>query len=732
MDNENLKGKVMSNFIWRLGERYFAQIVQFIVSIVLARILLPEVYGTVALITVFITILQVFIDSGLGNALIQKKDVDDVDFSTVFYFNLLMCSLLYLLIFFLAPLIAKFYNNESLTPIIRVLSVSLVISGLKNVQQAYISRNFQFKKFFWATLGGTIVSAFVGIFLALKGFGVWALVAQNLTNLCIDTLILWIIVKWRPKLVFSKSRLKVLFSYGSKLLGSSLIDTVYINFRKLIIGKKYSSSDLAFYEQGEKFPVVIVSNVNASIDSVLLPAMSKQQDDRVQVKNMTRRAIKTSTFIMAPLMIGLAVVAQGVVRLVLTDKWLFCVPFLQIFCIEYMFYPVHTANLNAIKALGRSDTFFKLEIIKKIVGITVLLISMHISVLAIALSTILTSIISILINSFPNKKYINYSLFEQLKDIFNNLYLALIMGVCVWLISFIPMNYILLLFIQIIVGIVIYFTLSLIFKNESFNYIIGIVKNYFKRKDKNIEGEKMEKTLDKKTIKVGIMQPYFCPYIGYFQLMNAVDKYVVYDDVNFIKGGWINRNRILLNGEPHFINIPMLGASPNKLINEVGINNQEVLVGKNLKLLEAAYKKAPYFNDVYPLLKEIFEFKTDTIEKFIFNSFKVINNYLDIKTELIMSSTLDKDNSLRAQDKVLAICKLLNATDYYNAVGGQELYSFEDFKEKDINLHFVKTQEIIYKQFNNEFQSNLSIIDVMMFNSKEEIKQLLNKYELIS
>lgn len=728
MENENLKEKVMSNFIWRLGERYFAQIVQFIVSIVLARILMPEVYGTVALITVFITILQVFIDSGLGNALIQKKDADDVDFSTVFYFNLIMCSFLYLLIFLFAPVIANFYNNSSLTPVIRVLSISLIISGLKNVQQAYISRNFQFKKFFWATLGGTIISAFVGILLAIKGYGVWALVGQNLTNLFIDTLLLWITVKWRPKFAFSYKRLKGLFGYGSKLLASSLLDTTYTNLRKLIVGKKYSSSDLGYYEQGEKFPVVIVSNVNTAIDSVLLPAMSKEQDNKEQIKSMTRRAIKTGTFVISPLMIGLAVVASGVVRLVLTEKWLFCVPFLQIFCIEYLFYPIHTANLNAIKAIGRSDTFLWLEVIKKVMGVTVLLISMQISVLAIAISTIFTSIVSIVINSFPNKKYINYSLWEQVKDIFSNLYIAIIMGLCVWLISLIPMNYILLMFIQVISGIIIYFDLAFLLKNESLNYIIKIIKNYKNKKMKK------EKSMHEKTecVKVGIMQPYFCPYIGYFQLMNAVDKYVVYDDVNFIKGGWINRNRILLNGEPHFINIPMLGASPNKLINEVGVNNQEVLVTKNLKLLESAYKKAPYYNDVYPLLKEILEYKTDTIEKFIFNSFKIINNYLDIETELIMSSTIKKDNSLKAEEKVIEICKILNATDYYNAIGGQDLYSFEDFEKNNILLHFVKTRDLKYAQFNNEFQSNLSIIDVMMFNSKEEVKKMLNEFDLIN
>lgn len=724
-----LKEKVFSNFIWKACERYLSSIVQFIVSIVLARILMPEIYGTIALINVFIAILQVFIDSGLGNALIQKKDADDTDFSTVFYFNIVLCVGLYIIVFLLAPIIAKFYNNLSLTAVIRVLSLTLIISGLKNVQQAYISRTLQFKKFFWATFCGIMISAIVGITMALKGYGVWALVAQNLTNQFIDTLILWIIVKWRPTKKFSKKRFGGLFNFGSKLLASSLLDTGYINLRKLVIGKKFSSSDLAYYEQGEKLPSVLVSNINSSINSVLLPTMSKEQEDKKRVKDMTRRAIKTSTYVMSPIMLGLAVVAPHVIKLILTDKWLFCVPFMQIFCIEYLFYPIHTANLNAINAIGKSGTFFKLEVVKKAIGLIVLLISMQFGVIAIATGTILTSISSLIINTLPNKKYINYSLWEQLKDIFSSMFIALLMSICVWGLSFIKINYILLLFIQVIIGIVVYILLSLLFKNETFYYLMGILRNFFKKK---IRGEKEKMPNEKKEIKVGIMQPYFVPYIGYFQLMNAVDKYVVYDDVNFIKGGWINRNRILLNGEPHFINIPMVGASPNKLINEVGVNQSPVLSNKTLKLIESAYKKAPYFDDVYPLLKEMVEYKADTIEKYIYHSFQVINKYLGINTELILSSTIEKNNNLKAQDKVIEICKILGATDYYNAVGGQELYSFEEFQQNGLRLHFVKTNDISYKQFNNEFQPNLSIIDVMMFNGVEKIKNLLDSFELIS
>lgn len=328
---------VFKNLIWRFLERSGAQLVSFIVSIVLARILLPEDYGLIALVTVFTTILQVFVDSGLGTALIQKHNADDLDFSSVFYFNFAVCILLYIGMFVASPFIASFYENDSLTPIIRVISLTIVISGVKGIQQSYVSRNMLFKRFFFATLGGTIFSAFLGIWMAYMGYGVWALVAQQLSNTTIDTLILWITVKWRPKKMFSWTRLKGLLSFGWKMLVSSLLETTYQDLRSLIIGKMYSSSDLAYYNRGRQFPSLIVTNINSSIDSVLLPTMANVQDDRTVVKMMTRRSIKISTYIMAPMMVGLACCSESLVRLLLTDKWIECVPYVRIFCITYMF-----------------------------------------------------------------------------------------------------------------------------------------------------------------------------------------------------------------------------------------------------------------------------------------------------------------------------------------------------------------------------------------------------------
>lgn len=479
---ENVKKTVLNNFFWRFAERCGAQLVTFIVSIVLARILSPENYGTVALITVFTNIMQVFVDSGLGTALIQKKDADDLDFSSVFYFNFAVCIVLYLAMFFAAPFIANFYNDATLTPIVRVVSLTILISGVKGVQQSYVSRNMLFKRFFYATLGGTLFSAFLGIWMAYAGAGVWAIVAQQLSNTFIDTVILWITVKWRPKKMFSWARLKHLLAFGWKMLASSLLDTLYNDIRSMIIGKMYSSADLAYYDQGKKFPQVIVSNINTSIDSVLLPTMANVQDNQGKVKAMTRRSIKTSTYIMAPLMMGLAFCAKPIVQLVLTEKWLPCVPFLRIFCITFMFYPMHTANLNAIKAMGRSDYFLKLEIAKKIVGMLLLLATMRFGVLAMAYSLLASTLASMIINSWPNKKLLCYGFKEQMIDIMPGILLAGGMGVVISAVNLWGLSPIATLAIQIPAGALIYIGCSYAMKIESFEYLLNVAKNALSRR----------------------------------------------------------------------------------------------------------------------------------------------------------------------------------------------------------------------------------------------------------
>lgn len=484
MDN---KQKVVSNLIWRFMERFGSQLVSFVVQIVLARMLAPSVFGTVAKVTIITSILLVFVDSGMANSLIQKKDPDDLDFSSVFFFNLAFCLVLYAGLFAAAPAIARFYKDAQITAIIRVLGLTVVVAGVKNVQQAYVSKTLQFKRFFFATLGGTLLSAVVGIAMVYAGFGVWAIVAQQLTNVTVNTGILWLTVGWKPKLMFSFARLKGLLSYGWKLLVSGLLDTVYNKLREILIAVFYTDADLAFYNRGMTYPNLLVENINASIDSVLLPVLSAEQEHKEQVRNMTRRAIRISTYVMMPLMMGLAVCAEPLIRLLLTEKWLPCVPYLRIFCFSYAFYPLHTANLNAIKAMGRSDLFLKLEIIKKVIGVAVLAVTLPYGVYAMALSLLFTSVLSQLINSWPNAKLLGYSYAKQLKDMLPAILLSIVMGLVVYPITFFGWSDWLTLPVQVIVGAAVYIAGSVVFKLDSFNYLLSILKKFVRRGEANAQ-----------------------------------------------------------------------------------------------------------------------------------------------------------------------------------------------------------------------------------------------------
>lgn len=473
---------IVSNFIWRLFERFGTQIISFVLSIILARILDPNVYGQVAIVLVLISILSVFIDSGFGNALIQKKEVDDIDYSSVFYFNIFICLILYAILFFFAPSIALFYHSSELTSIIRVLGLTIIISGVTNIQNSYVSRNLLYKKYFYCTLIGTSISAIVGIILALNGYGVWSLVFQNLSNNIINTIALWAIVKWRPKLKFSFSRLKVLFSYGWKLLISSLINTTWTKLRQLIIGREFSASELAFYNKGSHFPDITTSSVITSINSVIFPTMSKAQDSIESVKNIMRKSIKIGSYILWPMMIGLASCADNFVIVFLSEKWIPIVPFLRIFCISYAFYPIHTSNLSAINAIGRSDLFLKLEIIKKISDFIIIIISIRYGVFAMALWTIPSNFLSQIINSWPNSKLLNYKYIDQIKDLMPALLMSAVMGIAVYSINYLGFNSLLTLIVQVLFGILVYFVLSKLTKNDSYKYCKDVFLSYINRK----------------------------------------------------------------------------------------------------------------------------------------------------------------------------------------------------------------------------------------------------------
>lgn len=478
----SLKSKVMSGLIWTFGERIAAQVVSFIISVVLARILLPEEYGIISMVLVFINIANVFVSNGLGEALVQKKDSDETDFSTMFYCSLTFSLLLYAVLFILAPLIADFYRTDELVWVLRILAIKIPISAISTIQHAYVSKHMIFKKFFFSTLGGTLVSGIVGIVMAISGFGVWALVMQYLANTTIDTVVLFFTVPWHPQLLFSKKSAKELIGFGWKLMAASLINTLYSELRSLVIGRVYTSADLAYYNKGNQIPNLVITNIDTSIGKVVFPAMVQENSDRERLKQISRRAMKTTSFLIFPILVGLFFVAKPVILLLLSEKWLPAVPYLQIACFYWACQPFQTTNWQIIKAVGRSDLCFKLEIIKKIIGVSLVLISMKISVHAIAVSAALFGLISMIINIIPNKKLIGYSILEMAVDMAPSLGIALIMGGVVWLVSLINVSTIISLSLQAVVGAVTYIGLAVISKNDSLSYLLATVKQMLHKK----------------------------------------------------------------------------------------------------------------------------------------------------------------------------------------------------------------------------------------------------------
>lgn len=475
---------------WKLLERFSSQLVSFVISVVLARILMPSDYGIIAIILVFITLASVISEGGLNTALIQKKDADETDFSSIFWFCILMAFGLYIILFFCAPIIAGFYENELLTPVLRVLGLSIFFNSFNSIQRAYVSKRMLFRSLFYANFIAIVLSGALGIVMAYMGYGVWALVGQNLSSVFLCCVVMWFTVEWHPSLVFSKDRFKGLFDYGWKIFLSNFIIALYGDIRSLVIGKVYQPAALAYFDRGKSLPSLIMSNVTASIEAVLLPTFSEEQDNRVRVKQMMRRSVQVSYFVVAPLLVGFFFTAKEIVLALLTEKWLPAVPFIQIFCIAFFLMPIQNINLTSIKSLGYSNLTLKLEIIKKIIEAIILVVSFLINVYAVAWGIVVYNIICIIINLSPCKKLVGYGLGEQIKDIFPTFIVAMIMGGFVYLCSFFPVNNLVVLSIQIVVGFVSYYIFSKIFKLESLdyvsNYLVDLYKGKIQKKNEKI------------------------------------------------------------------------------------------------------------------------------------------------------------------------------------------------------------------------------------------------------
>ena len=471
-----LRSKVFSGLVWSFSEQFISQIVSFLLSVVLARLLLPEEYGTVTMVLVFINIANVFVTNGFGEALIQKKNSTEDDFSTIFYCSVFVSLLLYLVLYLAAPMIASFYSSQELVLVLRVLALKLPIASINSIQRAYVQKHMQFKKVFFATFGGTVFSGVLGIILAYNGYGVWALVAQYMSLACISTVVMFVTVSWKPRLVFSFDSALELLKYAWKLTAASLINTVYNELRSLIIGKKYSTADLAFYNKGNHIPSLAITNINNAISTVMFPAMSQTNDQKEKLKSISRRSMKVTAYIIFPIMAGLIGIGEPLIRVLLTEKWMPAVPYLYISCLYWACQPVQTTNWQIIKAMGRSDLALKLEIYKKIIGFALIAVSIPFGVRAIAASNVVFAFISMLINIIPNKKLIGYSIQEQFSDLASSFVSSIIMGAIVLCVGNLPINDILLIGLQVIVGVCSYLTLSVLLKIDSFYYIRGVLE----------------------------------------------------------------------------------------------------------------------------------------------------------------------------------------------------------------------------------------------------------------
>ena len=475
--------KLYSGVIWKFLERVGVQGVQFVLQIVLARILSPEHYGMLSIMVIFTSLANVFIQNGFNTALIQNKDVTEEDYSSVLWVTLGVSGVLYGVIFVTAPLISEFYNMPDVVKPLRVLAIMLFPGALNSIQLARISRALDFKKVFYSNLAAIVIAGVAGVAIAYAGGGVWALVAQSLINTIVACVVMFFTAKLKVQFKCNLARVKELFAFGWKLLVSGLIETLYQDLSSLIVGKKYNSSTLAYYNRGKQFPQIITVIISSSIQSVMLPTMSAEQDDKSKVKQLTSSSISLLSFIVFPVMAGLAAVAEPLIGFLLTEKWLFAVPYMQVFCLVFASYPIAVCNLQSINAIGRSDIFLKLEIVKKILGVSVLMVSVFLfqSPIAIAIADAVVSVIAWFINAYPNRKLINYSYKEQLSDFLPSLLISLVMFVAVLFIGKLELNVFVLLVLQVFVGVAVYFILSAIFKPKAYKLLLEQAKSIFKK-----------------------------------------------------------------------------------------------------------------------------------------------------------------------------------------------------------------------------------------------------------
>ena len=473
---------VVGGLFWKFLEQGASQLVQFIVSVLLARLLGPEQYGVVVLILVFVNMLALFVQNGFATALIQKKDSTKTDFNSVLYFNIVLSILLYILIYFAAPFISVFYKEEDITLLTRLTALILIPAGIIAVQNAYIARQIEFSKLFIATFLTAVISGSISVYMAYKGFGVLALVAQQLLYYSILCVILLCILSWKPALEFKFSSIKSLSSFGLRMLGAAAIDNTFNNIHSLVMGKTFSKSVLANFNRGEQFPKLIVANLGASIQAVMLPVMSKVQDENQKVREMLKQAISISCYVVFPMMFGMIAMSDTIIIVFLGKAWEQAIIYLILMSLAYALWSIHIVNLQTISALGRSDIFLKIEIIKKVVSVSLLLLGVYLKdVFIFVLLKVVADFIAAGINSYPNSKLLDFGPVKQFVKVLPSLIISVIMAAVVYAVGkFFDMGAIRLVF-QLVTGVLVYIILSIVLKNKDFLFLYSLYKNMVKK-----------------------------------------------------------------------------------------------------------------------------------------------------------------------------------------------------------------------------------------------------------
>lgn len=483
MNEKSLSGKVISGMKWKAFERLFLQLVNAATPMVLARLLMPADFGVVAILSVFITIAKTFVNNGIANSIIQKKDSDLVDSSTVFYTQLTISVICYIILFFIAPKISSYYNNSELTLMLRVMSLSLIIGSFGSMQTTTMKKNMDFSKSFIINGISTIVYGVVGIGMAYSGFGVWSLVFANLANSFSLTITSTILIRWKPSFTFSFNRLKSLFSYSWKLSVGWIVGTIHQDVYTIVIGTYFNQATLGYYNRAGSFPHIITKTVTEVVDGVMFPALSKIQDNKEKLKEVTRNLLSVNSFVLFPVFLGLAAVSENLVLLVLTEKWLPAAPMMQIMCITYALNSLNNSNMQVFNSMGRSDIFMKFELIKRTFSLLLLMIFAWMSsfiswinIYFVISILLLMAIASNLMNSYQNSKLLGYKFKQIIADVLPSFIMAIIMALVVWYVGHINLFLIATLIIQVACGMVVYGLLAVIFRPKAAKLLITIAK----------------------------------------------------------------------------------------------------------------------------------------------------------------------------------------------------------------------------------------------------------------